>query len=147
MGHGLMENRHGFWLTPCLTFADGHAERVAALHMIEPRADRKQSHSVPTRLMTRRTSRVTLDEGDAARGAEHHGRRSAIDGRTNAAQRLCCQSAYSQRIEEAFGWIKTVAGQAKTKLGGRDRIGGGLHLQCHRIQFLVRLPKLLTVPT
>ena len=24
----------------CLTLADGHAERVAALHMIEPRADR-----------------------------------------------------------------------------------------------------------
>jgi hypothetical protein len=27
----------------CLTPADGHAERVAALHMIEPHADRPQA--------------------------------------------------------------------------------------------------------
>jgi hypothetical protein len=36
MGHGLMENRHGLLVDACLTTADG----VAALHMIEPRADR-----------------------------------------------------------------------------------------------------------
>ena len=40
MAHGLMENRHGLLVDACLTLADGHAERVAALHMIEPRADR-----------------------------------------------------------------------------------------------------------
>ena len=40
IGHGLMENRHGLLVDACLTPADGHAERVAALHMIEPRADR-----------------------------------------------------------------------------------------------------------
>ena len=39
IGHGLMENRHGLLVDACLTLADGHAERVAALHMIEPRAD------------------------------------------------------------------------------------------------------------
>lgn len=40
IGHGLMENRHGLLIDACLTLADGHAERVAALHMIEPYADR-----------------------------------------------------------------------------------------------------------
>jgi hypothetical protein len=40
IGRGLMENRHGLLVDACLTRADGHAERVAALHMIEPRADR-----------------------------------------------------------------------------------------------------------
>ena len=40
MGHGLMENRHGLLVYACLAQADGHAERVAALQMIEPRADR-----------------------------------------------------------------------------------------------------------
>src|SRR5690606_30785074 len=39
MGHGLMENRHGLLVDACLTQADGHAERVAGLHMIEPLAD------------------------------------------------------------------------------------------------------------
>src|ERR687897_3271230 len=40
MGHALMENRSGLLVGACLTLAGGHAERVAALHMIEPRADR-----------------------------------------------------------------------------------------------------------
>ena len=43
IGHGLMENRHGLLVDACLTPADGHAERVAALAMIEPRADRPRA--------------------------------------------------------------------------------------------------------
>ena len=39
LGHALMENRCGLLVDACLTPADGHAERVAALAMIEPRAD------------------------------------------------------------------------------------------------------------
>jgi hypothetical protein len=35
-----MENRNGLIVEACLTEANGHAERIAALHMIEPRADR-----------------------------------------------------------------------------------------------------------
>src|SRR5690606_29395462 len=55
MGHGLMENRHGLLVEACLTLADGHAERVAALHMIEPLADRPRRITLaPTRLTTRR---------------------------------------------------------------------------------------------
>ena len=41
--HGLMENRHGLLVDACLAPADGHAERVAALAMIEPRADRPRA--------------------------------------------------------------------------------------------------------
>ena len=40
MGHALMENRNGLVVDACLTEANGHAERNAALPMIEPRADR-----------------------------------------------------------------------------------------------------------
>ena len=42
MGHSLMENRHGLLVDACLTQPDGHVERVAALCMIEPFADRPQ---------------------------------------------------------------------------------------------------------
>jgi hypothetical protein len=38
IGHRLMENRHGLLVDACLTLADGHAERVAALHLIECQA-------------------------------------------------------------------------------------------------------------
>jgi hypothetical protein len=43
MGHALMENRHGLFVDTCRTQAGGHAERIAALHMIEPRADRPRA--------------------------------------------------------------------------------------------------------
>jgi hypothetical protein len=39
----LSQNRHGLLVDACLTPADGHAERVAALAMIEPRADRPRA--------------------------------------------------------------------------------------------------------
>ena len=53
IGHGLMENRHGLLVDACLTPADGHAERVAALAMIEPRADRPRAITLGARLRMR----------------------------------------------------------------------------------------------
>ena len=41
MGHALMENRSGLIVDGCITPANGHAERTAALAMIEKRADRQ----------------------------------------------------------------------------------------------------------
>jgi transposase len=56
-GAALMENRNGLVVDACLTEANGHAERIAALHRIEPRADRpRHSRSAPTRPTTPRTS-------------------------------------------------------------------------------------------
>ena len=43
IGHTLMENRSGLIVDARLTAADGHAERIAALSMIEPRADRPRA--------------------------------------------------------------------------------------------------------
>ncbi|ESY46616.1 hypothetical protein X744_29875 [Mesorhizobium sp. LNJC372A00] len=52
-----------------------------------------------------------------------NGRRSAIDWRTTRHGGYAVGQRVRKRIEEAFGWIKTVAGQEKTKLRGRDRVG------------------------
>ena len=46
LGHTLMENRSGLIVDTRLTSANGHAERIAALSMIEPRADRPKAISV-----------------------------------------------------------------------------------------------------
>jgi hypothetical protein len=59
MGHALMENSNGLVADACLTQADGHAAREAALALIEPRAGRDASLSAATRTMTRRTSSTT----------------------------------------------------------------------------------------
>lgn len=43
MGHGLMENRHGLLVDACLTAADGHGERNAALDMVDTHAERPKA--------------------------------------------------------------------------------------------------------
>lgn len=47
-----------------------------------------------------------------------------------------------KRIEEAFGWIKTVAGQDKTRFRGRDRVGWAFTFAAAAYN-LARLPKLM----
>ena len=57
LGHALMENRCGLVVDACLTQANGHAERLAALAMIEKRADRSRAITLgPTRATTSATS-------------------------------------------------------------------------------------------
>jgi hypothetical protein len=73
------------------------------------------------------------------------GRSSAIDGRTTRHAGYGVSQRIRKRIEEAFGWIKTVAGQDKTKFRGRDRVGWAFTFAAAAYN-LVRLPKLLTVP-
>jgi hypothetical protein len=46
IGHALMENRRGLFVDACLTPADGHAERIASLHMVDPRAARPRAITV-----------------------------------------------------------------------------------------------------
>jgi transposase len=149
MGHGLMENRHGLLVDACLTLADGHAERVAALHMIEPRADRPQAitlgadkaYDAQDFINELRSMKVTPHVAQNT-----NGRRSAIDGRTTRHGGYAVSQRIRKRIEEAFGWIKTIAGQEKTKLRGRDRVEWAFTLSAAAYN-LVRLPKLLAAPT
>jgi hypothetical protein len=125
MGHALMENRSGLLVDTCLTQAGGHAERVAALAMIEPRAERSRP--------------VTLgaDRGfDAAdfvnelrtlnvrpHVAQNTTRRSAIDGRTTRHAGYAASQRIRKRIEEAFGWMKSVGGMRRPMLRGLPRMG------------------------
>nr|WP_245509428.1 IS5 family transposase [Bradyrhizobium zhanjiangense] len=101
IGHGLMENRHGLLIDARLTRADGHAETVAALHMIEPRCRSANSGHAWRRQSLRRRrlrQRAAFDERDAACCAEHR-RPQLCDRRAkDPARRLS-----RKRIEEAFG--------------------------------------------
>jgi hypothetical protein len=45
-------------------------------------------------------------------------------------------------VEEAFGWIKTVAGQRQTSFRGLERVGWSFQLAAAAYN-LIRLPKLL----
>ena len=53
---------------------------------------------------------------------EHKHRSSAIDARTTRHQGYAVSQRKRKRVEEIFGWIKTVAGLRKTKHRGRKRV-------------------------
>ena len=74
------------------------------------------------------------------------GRSSAIDGRTTRHAGYAVSQRIRKRIEEAFGWIKTIAGQEKTKFRGRDRVGWAFTFAAAAYN-LARLPKLMAGPT
>lgn len=145
IGHGLMENRHGLLVDACLTRADGHAERVAALHMIEPRADRPtaitlgadKAYDAEDFVNELRSMNVTPHVAQNTSG-----RSSAIDGRTTRHGGYAVSQRIRKRIEKAFGWIKTVAGQEKTRFRGRERVGWAFTFAAAAYN-LVRLPKLI----
>ena len=145
IGHGLMENRSGLVVQACLTQADGHAEREAALAMIELRADRPcaitlgadKAYDTEDFVNELRSMRVTPHVAQNTSG-----RRSAIDGRTTRHAGYAASLRIRRRIEEAFGWIKAVAGQDKTRFRGVSRVGFAFTLAAAAYD-LVRLPKLL----
>ena len=148
MAHALMENRNGLLVDACLTQADGHAERIAALHMIEPRADRPQAITVGADKAY--DAEDFVNELRSMKASPHvaqntNGRSSAIDGRTTRHAGYAVSQRIRKRIEEAFGWMKTIGGQEKTKFRGRDRVGWAFTLAAAAYN-LARLPKLLAMP-
>jgi len=148
MGHALMENRNGLVVDACLTEANGHAERIAALHMIEPRADRPRpitlgadkAYDTEDFVNELRSMNATPHVAQNA-----NGRSSAIDGRTTRHAGYAVSQRIRKRIEEAFGWIKTIAGQERTKFRGRERVGWAFTLAAAAYN-LARLPKLMEAP-
>jgi transposase len=148
IGHGLMENRSGLIVDARLTRVSGHAERLAALDMIQGVADRPVA--------------ITLggDKGyDAADFIEElrtlnvrphvaqntSGRRSAIDKRTTRHPGYAASQRIRKRIEETFGWTKVVAGMRKTKLRGLPKVAWAFTFAVAAYN-LIRLPKLLAAP-
>ena len=149
MGHALMENRHGLVVDACLTEANGHAERIAALHMIEPRADRPRAITLGADKAY--DAEDFVNELRSMNATPHvaqntSGRSSAIDGRTTRHPGYAVSQRIRKRIEEAFGWIKTVAGQERTKFRGRERVGWSFALAAAAYN-LARLPKLMEAST
>ena len=144
LGHALMENRSGLLVGTCLTRADGHGERVAALALIEPHADRPHAITLGADkafdaedfVNELRTMKVTPHV------AQNTARRSAIDRRTTRHPGYAASQRIRKRIEEAFGWIKTVAGQAKTRFRGLERVGFAFTVAAAAYN-LVCLPRLL----
>ena len=147
MGHALMENRNGLIVEALATRASGHAERLAALEMIEPHANLAQAITLggdkgfdtQDFVAELREARITPHVAQNT-----NGRRSAIDGRTTRHAGYQVSLRIRKRIEEAFGWAKTVAGMRKARHRGLPKVDWQFTLAMAAYN-LVRLPKLLVV--
>jgi transposase len=145
MGHALMENRNGLIVGALATRASGHAERLAALYLVKPHADRAQpitlggDKAFDTRDFVAELREINVTP-HVARNIR--GRRSAIDGRTTRHPGYDISLRIRKRIEEAFGWAKTVAGLRKARHRGLLKIDWQFTFAMAAYN-LVRLPKLL----
>jgi len=149
MGHTLMENRSGLIVDTRMTIASGHAERIAALSMIEPRADRP--HAISLGADKGYDAEDFVNELKSMNVRPHiaqndTGRRSNIDRRTTRHAGYAMSQKIRKRIEEGFGWLKTVGAYRKTRFKGRDRVGWAFTFAMAAYN-LVRLPKLLEIST
>ena len=119
LGHALMENHCGLLADACLTPITGHAERTAALAMIEPRAERPiavtlgadKAYDAADFVNELRTMNV---RPHVAQNTTR--RRSAIDRRTTRHPGYDASQRIRKRIEEAFGGMKTDRSQQQQQM-------------------------------
>lgn len=130
LGHTLMENRSGLIVQTAVTVAGGTEERNAALAMVKK--------------LPRTSRRITLgaDKGYDTKGfiqelrslkitphiAKNEGNHSTIDGRTTRHRSYSTSQKIRKRVEEGFGWMKTIGRLRKTMYRGVDKIGWQLDL-------------------
>lgn len=128
--HALMENRNGLLVNLVVDEANGFAERRTALAMLGE---------------LERTDGITVgadkgyDTSDFVQGCRDLGvvphvaqhttnRRSRVDARTTRHPGYSISQRIRKRVEEIFGWIKTVGGFRRTRFKGRNRTQDAAYL-------------------
>ncbi len=124
-GHVLMENRHGLVVDARLTQADGFAERAAALEMLEelpegPRVTLGADRGYDTEDFVAGCRALDVTPHVAQNTTN---RSSRIDRRTTRHAGYAESQRRRKRIEEVFGWMKTVGLLRKTRHRGQRKVG------------------------
>lgn len=125
MGHVLMENRNGLAVSGRLSHATGHAEREAAVYMVAEvdgispiTLGGDKEYDTADFITDLRRLGVTPHVAQNDRN-----RSSAIDQRTTRHEGYDISQRKRRRVEEIFGWLKTVGCLRKTRHRGRERVG------------------------
>jgi transposase len=142
-GHVLMENRNGLAIDGEITKATGTAEREAALEILgdingEKRVTVGTDKAYDTHDFVENTRAMNVTPHVTQ---NTNGRSSAIDGRTTRHDGYAISLRCRARIEEIFGWLKTVGGQRKTRYRGEKLVGWMFDLSLAAYN-LVRMRKL-----
>jgi transposase len=122
-GHLLMEHRNALIVDMELTEATGYAEREAALEMLRRLPARKRRRTLAADKAYDVTAFVAdvRELGITPHISPYENRRSAIDGRTTRHAGHAISQRIRKRIEEPFGWVKTVGGGKKLRYKGKRR--------------------------
>lgn len=150
LGHALMENRNGMLVDFQITKATGTAERDVVPDLLRGARER---HFRPRTLGgdknydTRGCVDAIRMAGVTPHVAQNLTRRggSAIDGRTTRHPGYAVSQRIRKRVEEIFGWMKTVGGFRKTRYRGVERTGLCGYIVGTAYN-LVRMSRLLTKP-
>jgi transposase len=125
MGHLLTENRNGLVVDVRLTQGTGRAEREAAIDMLRQKPVSKRvtlgadrGYDTAEFIRQLREMKVTPHVAQNMRN-----RRSALDQRTTRHEGYGTSLRKRKRVEEVFGWLKTVALQRKTRFLGPEKTG------------------------
>src|SRR5439155_1647405 len=124
-GHVLMENRHGLAVDGCLTPANGYGERAAALEMVGPVAMTRRITLAADKAYDTRdfVGALRLLQVTPHVAQNTSNRSSAIDRRTTRHAGYEVSQQKRKRIEEVFGWLKTIGLLRQTRHRGRRRVG------------------------
>jgi len=124
LGHVLMENRNGLVMEAEVTIASGYAERDAAVNMIdaipgENRITLGGDKAYDTRDFVADLRHLNVTPHVAQNTSK---RSSAIDSRTTRHAGYAESQKKRKRVEEIFGWLKTVGLMRKTRHRGVRRV-------------------------
>ena len=144
-GHALMENRHGLLVDFQITQATGTAERDIVPVLLDEARERgfrprtlgaDKGYDTCDCVATMRKRKVTPHVAQNTKG-----RRSAIDGRTTSWPGYRVSQRVRKRVEEVFGWLKTVGGFRRTRYRGvaRTQFAGYLVAAAYNLGRLARL--------
>jgi transposase len=147
LGHLVTENRNGLVIDTRLTLASGTAERDAAITMMEHRAKGKRVTLGGDRAYDTRAFVGELRQRQVTPHVAQNttNRRSAIDQRTTRHEGYAVSQRKRKRVEEVFGWMKTIALQRKTRFRGPDRVGWMFTLAAAAYN-LIRMRNLIAQP-
>jgi hypothetical protein len=121
-----MENRHGLLLDISVTFADTKSQWSAAEQMLRRQAKKRRrprtlggDKGYDTRgfvtMLKERGIAVHIAANDKRPGG------SAVDKQIRKRKGYAISQRVRKRIEEIFGWMKTIGGVRKTHYKGRAR--------------------------
>lgn len=141
-----MENRHGLAVGTRVTPATGTAEWENAAALVETLPYRRQRITVGADKgfdVARWVTRVRA-VGAVPHVAQRQ-RGTAVDGRTTRHPGYRMSQTKRKRIEESFGWLKTIGGCRQTRHRGVDRVGWMVTFAT-AVNNLVRMRTLLPAP-